>query len=57
MATRANAQNAKVSNRCDWMTDAQLTAFIESLTGLLHEALDEQKQRKARKQAQQVTRQ
>jgi len=34
-----------VRHRCDWMTDRQLKGFIESLTGLLHEALEEQKER------------
>ncbi len=29
-----------VRHRCDWMTDQQLTGFIESLTALLHEALE-----------------
>ena len=39
----------EVRHRCDWMTDEQLRGYIESCTGLLHEALEEQKERKSAK--------
>lgn len=39
----------EVRHRCDWMTDEQLTGYIESTTGLLHEALEEQKERRERR--------
>lgn len=35
----------QVRHRCDWMTDEQLAGFIESLSGLLFEALEEQRER------------
>ena len=36
----------QVRHRCDWMNDSQLVAFIESLSSLLFEALEEQRERR-----------
>ena len=38
-----------VRHRCDWTTDEQLVGLIESLSGLLHEALVEQRDRAERR--------
>ena len=38
----------QVRHRCDWMDDSQLVAFIESLSSLLFEALEEQRERRQR---------
>ena len=45
VATQMTIKPQKVRHRCDWMTNEQLKMFIESLSSLLFEALEEQRER------------